>query len=273
MSKLTCAIVWIAALICAPLALAGGSYVSFDFTADFNKLSPGPYQIAQQQSLWTDWHIVSQRNRDLGPNLLFHIVATPQGNALQAYYPKGSIGTSVGISGYGDEVWSTSWPATSRINVEFYVTFLSGFDFNGSQGKIFRLRAGNYELRLMWNYSGPFARATRGAHFRAYTGDIATNKHFLETKSAYNIVPGQTYDVHMWLAPGSSGGAGIDINGQSIFRDTAHRYTGGWWTGSLLVEHNTFFGGGGAPFSMLSAEVPCYARLMRSIRVWSGSGK
>ena len=163
MSKLTCAIVWIAALICAPLALAGGSYVSFDFTADFNKLSLGPYQIAQQQSLWADWHIVSQRNRDLGPNLLFQIVAAPEGNALQAFYPKGSIGTSVGIAGYADEEWSTSWPAVSRINVEFQVTFLPGFDFNGSQGKIFRLQAGNYELRLMWNYNGSLARASVGA--------------------------------------------------------------------------------------------------------------
>src|SRR5204862_3807537 len=106
MSKLTCAAVWIAALLWVPLALAGGRHVSFDFTADFNKLSPGPYQIAQQQSLWTDWHIVSQRNRDLGPNLLFQIVAAPEGNALQAYYPAGSIGSSVGLPGYGDEDWS-----------------------------------------------------------------------------------------------------------------------------------------------------------------------
>src|SRR5437762_6549627 len=166
MSKLTCAAVWIAALLWVPLALAGGRHVSFDFTADFNKLSPGAYQITQQQALWTDWHIVSQRNRDLGPNLLFQIVAAPEGNALQAVYPQGSIGTSVGITGYADEDWYTSWPAVSRINVEFRVTFLPGFDFNGSQGKVFRLQAGNYELRLMWNYNGSLARASRSEERR-----------------------------------------------------------------------------------------------------------
>jgi hypothetical protein len=271
MSKLTYAIVWIAALICAPLALAGGGYVAFDFTADFNMLTPGPYQIGQQQSLWTDWHIASQRNRDLGPNLLFQIVAAPEGNALQAYYPKGSIGTSVGIPGYVDEVWSTLWPAVSRINVEFQLAFLPGFDFNGSQGKIFRLLAGNYELRLMWNYSGSLARASAGGHFRAYTGDVATSRHFREGNTAYDILPGQVYDIHMWLSPGSSGGAGVDIDGVSFFKDAAHPYTGGWWTGNLLAEHSTFFGGGGAPFSQLSAQVPCYTRLVRNIRVWSGT--
>src|SRR5262249_54918103 len=156
-----------------------------------------------------------------------------------------------GLPGYVDETWSTSWPPASRINIEFYVQFLSGFDFNGSQGKIFRLRAGNYELRLMWNYTGPLARSSVGACFRAYTGDIATSRHFFEARSAYNIVPGQIYDVRMWLAPGSSGGAGVDIDGASVFRDTAHPYTGGWWTGNLLVEHNTFFGGGGSAFSLL----------------------
>jgi hypothetical protein len=279
MSKLTCAAVWIAAtavwiaaLLWAPLALAGGRRVSFDFTADFNSLSPGPYQISQQQSLWTDWHIASQRNRDLGPNLLFQIVAAPDGNALQAYYPAGSIGTTVGLPGYGEEDWSTSWPAVPTINVEFYLVFMPGFDFNGSQGKVFRLLAGNYELRLMWNYNG-VARTSVGAHFRAYTGDVATGQHFREGNTAYNIVPGQVYDVHMWLAPGSSGGAGVDIDGVSFFKDTAHAYTGGWWTGNLVVDHNTFFGGGGSAFSALSAQVPCYTRLVRSIRVWGAGGK
>src|SRR5215510_10460251 len=85
--------------IWASLAHAGGSYVSYDFTADFNKLPVGPYQITQQKKLWNDYHINNQRNRDLGPNLLFKIVSTPNGNALQAFYPKGSIGTSVGIPG------------------------------------------------------------------------------------------------------------------------------------------------------------------------------
>jgi len=271
MSKLTCTVALLATLLCASPVLAASSYVAYDFTADFSKLSPGAFQITQQQALWTDWHIVSQRNRDLGPNLLFQIVAAPDGNALQAFYPKGSIGTSVGIPGYADEDWSTAWPAVSRINVEFQVTFLPGFDFNGSQGKIFRLLAGNYELRLMWNYSGSLARASVGAHFRGYTGDVATSQHFREAATAYNIVPGQVYDIHMWLSPGSSGGAGIDIDGVSFFKDTAHPYTGGWWTGNLVVEHNTFFGGGGAAFSLLSAQVPCYTRLVRSVRVWSGT--
>ena len=271
MSKIARATAVIVALLWTPFALAGSGYVAYNFTADFNKLSPGAYQMTQQQALWTDWHIVSQRNRDLGPNLLFRVVATSDGNALQAFYPKGSIGTSVGIAGYADEEWSTSWPAVSRINVEFQVTFLPGFDFNGSQGKIFRLLAGNYELRLMWNYSGSLARASVGAHFRGYTGDVATSQHFREAATPYNIVPGQVYDIHMWLSPGSSGGAGIDIDGVSFFKDTAHPYTGGWWTGNLVVEHNTFFGGGGAAFSLLSAQVPCYTRLVRSVRVWSGT--
>src|SRR5438477_12081536 len=98
MSKLTCTVALLATLLCAPPVLAASSYVAYDFTADFNKLSPGAYQISQQQSLWTDWHIVSQRNRDLGPNLLSRVVATPDGNALQAVCPNGSIGADAGVA-------------------------------------------------------------------------------------------------------------------------------------------------------------------------------
>ena len=98
--------------------------------------------------------------------------------------------------------------------------------------KLFKeVMAGNDELRLMWNYNGT-ARTSVGAHFRAYTGDVPTGQHFREANTAYNIVPGQVYDVHMWLAPGASGGAGVDIDGASFFKDTAHPYTGGWWRSS-----------------------------------------
>jgi len=80
MSKLTCTVALLATLLCASPVLAASSYVAYDFTADFSKLSPGAFQITQQQALWTDWH-----NRDLRPNLLFQIVAAPDGNALQAF--------------------------------------------------------------------------------------------------------------------------------------------------------------------------------------------
>src|SRR5215469_8001751 len=114
----------------------------FDLRVNFADLPDGsPFQLAQQQQVFNDRHVVKHVNGDTGPNVskyVMSIVSHDCKNArcLQFTYPAGSHGTFLELPGYGASGFVLFMSQAEILNVEFDWLFEPGFDLTSGIGKM-----------------------------------------------------------------------------------------------------------------------------------------
>ena len=172
----------IASMVAAP-ARAQNDY---SFYVDFGQLPAGsPFQSTQQKFVFNDPHAHYIDNWDTYGNL-WQVIDCQQGttgHCLQMLYPKGGVGASIGVPGYGQSIFRETIDARRVYDVIRDIYFVPGFDglpggpSAGSLGKTPPMIGigtgstdpnGSKSLRAMWYGDGPSTSWTSCCHWHLY---------------------------------------------------------------------------------------------------------
>lgn len=208
-------------------------------------------------------YIVQQDNGSLPIFTVVPDLDNANESNIRQFYPQGSYGSSYsGVSSnYGSAYNGVQGQSgNDQVNAEVEVYFEPGFDFNQSQGKIYRLVNANTELRAMWNYRKP---GDQTAAFRLFTGDLTTGATFNDVFTTFNVATGQWYKLGFHMDT-TALTASIEIDGVTYYSASGVALTN---QHGVLCNHNSFFGGGVGQ----AANNDSYMRLRRQ-RIWTGKG-